>query len=111
MPQKVLAEAAVGIASLAKGANSMNNLVEILIRWTARLYTFHTDKQIYNDASLDKSCWRDQLYLWDNELLEDIVPRWKVVKSLIYALRSSGHLAECVLRRTVEICKEEFLSL
>ena len=28
---------------LAKGANGMNKLVEILIRWTVRKYAFHTD--------------------------------------------------------------------
>ena len=28
---------------LAKGINSMNNLVQILIRWTIRTWAFHTD--------------------------------------------------------------------
>ena len=39
---------------LAKGANSMNKLVEILIRWTVYKYAFHTDIQkMYNTVRLD----------------------------------------------------------
>ena len=50
---------------LAKGANSMNKLVEILIRWTAGKNAFHTDIQkMYNTIHLDKRYWRYQLYLW-----------------------------------------------
>ena len=50
---------------LAKGANSMNKLVEILIRWTAGKNAFHTDIQkMYNTIRLDKRYWRYQLYLW-----------------------------------------------
>ena len=94
---------------LAKGTNSMNNLIEILIRWTMRLYAFHTDiHKMYNAVRLDKSYWRYQLYLWEDELLENIAPWWKVIKTLIYGMRSSRNLAECGLRRTAEICKEKF---
>ena len=94
---------------LAKGANSMNKLVEILIRWTSRPHAFHTDvTKMYNAVKLDKMFWRYQLYLWSNDLAENITPEWKVMKTLIYGVRSSGNLAECGLRRTAELCKDEF---
>ena len=59
---------------LAKGTNSMINLVEIL-RWTTHLYVLHTNiHKMYNAVRLDKSYWRYQLYLWEDELLENICP-------------------------------------
>ena len=49
---------------LAKGNNSMNKLVEILVRWTVRKYAYHTDIQkMYNAIRLDRSHWRYQVYL------------------------------------------------
>ena len=49
---------------LAKGINSMNRLVEILIRWTMHEWAFHTDIQkMYNAIRLDKSHWCYQMYL------------------------------------------------
>ena len=99
-----------GINSLlAKGTNSLNKLVEILIRWTVYQYAFHTDIQkMYNTVRLDKRYWRYQLYLWCEELKGNDTPKWKVIKTLIYGIRSSGNLAECGLRRTVDMCKAEF---
>ena len=35
-------------------------------------------------------------------------PRWKVIKTLIYGVRPSGNLAVCGLRRTAELCRNEF---
>ena len=82
---------------LAKGANSMNKLIEMLARWNVHRYMFHTDIQkMYNVVRLDKSHWRYQLYLWDDGLLEDRAPQWKNIKTLIYSIRCN--LAECGLR-------------
>ena len=93
---------------LAKGANSMNKLVEILIRWTVYKYAFHTDIQkMYNTVRLERRYWRYQLYLWSEGLEGDILPQWKVIKTLIYGVRSSGNLAEYGLRRTAEMCRDE----
>ena len=93
---------------LAKGANSLNKLVEILIRWTIHNHAFHTDIQkMYNAIRLDKMYWRYQLYLWGEGLKENEHPQWKVIKTLIYGVRSSGNLAEYGLRLTAEICKSE----
>ena len=81
----------------------MNRLVEILIRWSLRAYAFHTDIQkMYNAIQLDKSHWNYQLYLWNNSF--DITdPKWKVIKTLIYGLKSSGNQAECGLRKTAKL--------
>ena len=57
---------------------------------------------MYNAVRLDKSHWRYQLSLLDDGLLEDHSPQWKVIKTLIYGVRSCGNLAECGLRRTAE---------
>ena len=84
---------------LAKGANSMNKLVEILIRWTIHIHAYHTDlSKMYNRVQLEKEFWRYQLYLWGEELSRDVRPLWKVIKTLIYGVRCSGNLAECALR-------------
>ena len=94
---------------LAKGANSLNNLLGIAIRWTIHQSAFHTDVQkMYNKVLLDPSHWRYQLYLFSENLNIDDIPQWKVIKTLIYGVRPSGGLAECGLRRTVELCKEAF---
>ena len=94
---------------LAKGAKSLNNLIQILNRWQFYKCAFHTDvTKMYNRIILEKAYWRYQLYLWDDDLAEDKKPVWKVIKTLIYGVRSSGNLAECGLRRTAELSKDEF---
>ena len=95
--------------TLAKGCNSLNNLQGITIRWTMHRHAFHTDVQkMYNRVLLHPSYWRYQLYLFSPELAIGIPPQWKVIKTLIYGVRPSGGLAECALRKTVELCKTEF---
>ena len=93
---------------LAKGANNMNKLLDILIRWTMHHCVFHTDIQkMYNAVHLHKAHWRYQLYLWENELKCGTPPLWKVLKTVTYGVRSSGNLAECGLRKTAELTKSE----
>ena len=44
---------------LAKGQNNMNNLIQILIRWTTKKWAFHTDvRKMYNAVQLEASHWR-----------------------------------------------------
>ena len=94
---------------LAKGSNSLNNLVQIMIRWQFYKVAFHTDvTKMYNRVMLDQKHWRYQLYLWVDGLIEGKDPVWKVIKTLIYGVRSSGNLAECALRRTAELFESEF---
>ena len=43
---------------LAKGMNSMNILVKILVTWTMLKYAFHTDiQEMYNAIHLHKEHW------------------------------------------------------
>ena len=94
---------------LAKGGKSLNNLIGIILRWTMHQSAFHTDVQkMYNKVLLDPSHWKYQLYLFSEDLNVGDTPRWKVIKTLIYGVRPSGALAECGLRRTVELVKNEY---
>ena len=94
---------------LAKGRNNMNKLVEICIRWAVHIFAFHTDiKTMYNSVKLSEEDWCYQLYLWDNELNPENVPRTKVIKTLIYGVKSSGNQAERGLRKTAELQKQEY---
>ena len=96
-------------ASQAKGANGMNKLVEIMIRWQTKKHAIHTDiSKMYNRLSLEKKYWKYQLYIWGDGLDINAEPRWKVIKTLIYGVRSSGNLAECGLRRTAELSRDKF---
>ena len=94
---------------LAKGANSLNNLMGITLRWTTHHHAYHTDVQkMYNRVMLSQEHWRYQLYLFSQNLDLKDTPLWKVIKTLIYGVRPSGALAEHALRRTVELCKEQY---
>ena len=94
---------------LAKGRNNMNKLVEIMIRWRTRLFAYHTDVQkMYNTIRLNPQYWCYQLYLWNDSLDPDKTPAWKVIKTLMYGVRSSGNQAERGLRLTAELQKEEY---
>ena len=94
---------------LASGSKSLNNLQSILIRWATHPYVFHSDVQkMYNKVHLDRSHWCYQLYLFSKNLDIDDIPDWKVIKTLIYGVKPSGNLAECALRRTVELSKNDY---
>ena len=87
----------------------MNKLVEILIRWLSHKFVYHTDIQkMYNIIKLAEEDWCYQIYLWDNELKGSNKPSVKVIKTLIYGIKSSGNLAERGLRETARLTKNEF---
>ena len=94
---------------LAKGSNNMNNLTDMHIRWRTHVHAFHTDvTKMYNAVRLHKAHWRYQLYLWHDSLDVNAEPVWKVIKTLIYGVRSSGNQAECGLRRTAELSRDMY---
>ena len=94
---------------LAKGANTLNNLQGITIRWTTYRHAFHTDVQkMYNRVELDKMHWCYQMYLFNKDLNVDAIPKWKIIKTVIYGVRPSGGLAVCGLRRTVLKGKDKY---
>ena len=94
---------------LAKGINSMNKLIDIELRWSTHKHAFHSDiSKMYNRVHLEEEHWRYQLYLWSDGLDENSEPVWKVMKTHIYGVVSSGNIAECALRRVVEMNKNAF---
>ena len=94
---------------LAKGINSLNSLVGIILRWTTYPHVFTTDvSKMYNRVNLDPEHWKYQLYFWSDGLEPGVEPEPKAVKSVIYGVRSSGNVAQCALRRTVELCQADF---
>lgn len=80
---------------LAKGTNNMNKLLEIIIRWFSHPIAFQTDVQeIYNTVKLIEQEWCLQRYIWQSELDITKLPVEKVIKTLIYGVKSSGNQVE-----------------
>ena len=80
---------------LAKGKNNTNKLVEIVIRWSKHRIGFHTDiKKMYNTVQLRQEDWCLQHYFWQRDLGKSKIPEGKIIKTLIYGVKSSGNQAE-----------------
>ena len=93
---------------LVKGRNNMNKLLEIFIRWRSHHIGVHTDvAKMYNSVKLVESQWCLQRYLWEDTLDPDKAPQEKIIKTLIYGIKSSGNQSEKALRETANIFKEE----
>ena len=94
---------------IAKGKNSMNKLVEIVLRWYSKKIGFHTDiRKMYNTIKLREEEWCFQRYLWQDELDPEKPPEEKVIKTLIYGVKSAGNQAERGLRQTADISKDQY---
>ena len=94
---------------LAKGRNNLNNLVEIVIRWRTHKHVHHTDVQkMNNPIKLVEEHWCLQRYIWQKDLGSSKIPEGKVIKTLIYGIKSSGNQAERGLRMTAEMFKDEY---
>ena len=94
---------------LAKGKKNMNKLVEIVIRWSKHKVGFHTDiKKMYNTVQLREEDWCLQHYIWQSELDNKKIPEEKIIKTLIYGIKSSGNQAERGLRETAKMSSTEY---
>ena len=94
---------------LVKGRNNMNKLVEIFIRWTTHAAALHIDVQkMYNTVKLQEEDWCLQRYLWEENLNPSKFPQEKIIKTLIYGIKSSGNQAEYALRKTASASKSEY---
>ena len=94
---------------LPKGINGMNKLINLLIKWSVHKTAFHCDIQkMYNSIRLDTAHWCYQLYLWEENLDPNKEPKWKVIKTLIYGVVSSGNQAECALRKTAKLKEGQY---
>ena len=93
---------------LAKRKNDMNELVEIVICWSTHKIGFYTDvKKMYNTVQL-REYWYFQRSIWQNKLDNRNVPEEKVIKTLIYGVKSSGNQSERGLRETARMSAVEF---
>ena len=93
---------------VAEGINSMNNLLQVIIGWCAHPVAFHSDVQkMYNSVLLDRAYWCYQRYWWQ----EDLDPRrpieQKIIKTLIYGVKSIGNQAERALRLTASLMEDQ----
>ena len=94
---------------LAKRKNNMKKLLEIVIRWSTHKIGFHTDvKKMYNTLQLLEEHWYSQRYIWQNELDSRKISEEKVIKTLIYGVKSSGNQSERGLLETARISVVEF---
>ena len=94
---------------IAKGRNNMNKLVEIVLRWMTHQVAFHTDIQkIYNSIKLRQEGWCYQRYIWQQDNDPSKISDEKVIKTLIYGVRSSSNQAETGLRKIADISKNEY---
>ena len=57
---------------------------------------------MYNALRLDKSHWRYQLYLRQDNSDPHLEPQIKVIKTLVYGVKSSGNQTERALKLTEE---------
>ena len=94
---------------LIKGRTNMNKLVEIFIRWTTHAAALHTNVQtMYNTVKLREEDWCLQRYLWEENLNPGKFPQEKIIKTLIYGIKSSGNQAEYALGKTASASKPEY---
>ena len=94
---------------LAKGINNMNSLLEIILRWFTQVVVFHTDvSKMYNTIRLHEEHWCFQRYFWQANLDLSEVAEEKIIKTIFYGLRPSGNQAECGLRLTAKLSKDQY---
>ncbi|XP_066933763.1 uncharacterized protein [Clytia hemisphaerica] len=94
---------------LAKGQNNYNKLQNLLIRWSTHLIGIHTDiRKMYNTINLHQEHWQFQRYIWQKDLDPSKIPKEKIIKTLIYGVRSSGNQAECGLRSIGQLFSKEY---
>ena len=74
---------------LAKGRNNLNRLQDIFIRWSIHRIAIHTDgRKMYNTINLNQNHWCFQRYIWQAQLDPSKIPEEKVIKTLIYGVKS-----------------------
>ena len=69
----------------------------------------HTDiSKTYNTMRLNQSDWCYQRYIWDPDLDPSRIPKKKVIRTLIYGVRSSGNQAEYGLCKVAELSQNTY---
>ena len=87
----------------------MNSLLDIFLRWRTHLHAYHTDvMKMYNSVLLNENHWCFQRYIWQEHLDRKCIPEEKIIKTLIYGIKSSGNQAITAIRMIVDKYKEEY---
>ena len=63
---------------------------------------------MYNTVRLGEEDWCFQLNLWNKNLSISEEPHTKVIKTLIYGVKSNGNQSERALRETAKISSQEY---
>ena len=63
---------------------------------------------MYNSIKLHEQIWGLQQYIWQQDLDPTKIPEEKVIKTLIYGVKSNGNQAECALRETAKSSQLEY---
>ena len=80
-----------------------------MILWAIHKIGFHADiKKMYNSVKLIKEDWCRQQCIWQKDLDPRKLPEKKVIKTLIYGVKSSRNQAETGLRETARLSAEEY---
>ena len=61
---------------------------------------------MYNTINLNELDWYYQRYIWEPNLDPSNIPEEKIIKTLIYGVRSSGNQAEYGLRKIADLQKK-----
>ena len=64
-------------------------------------------ERILNAPKLNQADWCFQRYVWEENLDPSKIPTKKIIKTLIYGVRSSGNQAEYGLRKVAELSAKE----
>ena len=89
----------------------MKKLVEIVIRWSIHKIGYHTDiKKMYNSVKLVEDDWCLHRHILQKDLDPRKLPEEKVIKTLIYGVKSNGNQAERErgLRETARLSAAEY---
>ena len=75
-----------------------------MICWPIHKIGFHTDiNKIYNSVKLVEDYWCLQWYIWQKDFDSRKLSEEKVIKTLIYGVKSSGNQREGGLWETVRL--------
>ena len=115
-PCRVVFDASMPTASgislndiLPKGANNLNKMLEIFLRWRVKHVAYHNDiNKMYNGLQLIPSDWCLQRYLFEPSLDPDKEPLEKVIMTAIYGVKPSGNQAGVALRTLAETFKSDY---
>ena len=89
--------------------NKLNKLLKIVIHWSKHRIGFDSDmKKMYNTIQLRQEDWCLQRNIWQRDLDKSKIPKEKIIKTLIYGIKSSGNQAERGLRETAKCFAKEY---